>query len=187
MRETTIHSECGCSGKLQTTLRNSWWKPAVRVECSAQNKGCNIGRNKVINLTKCISFSRKSKNYQLSTAAVKLAGLMFLSGLPSKQFSRALRISGMSVDNNSQKEVKKIYASAVVQEFQQQQKDINKAHMMKKNIRVGIDTSFSQGLNAQYSQTAMLEAKSGEILQLAVLNKSKIGCQSNNLDALGVD
>ena len=93
----------------------------------------------------------------------------------------------MSVDNNSQKEVKKIYASAVVQEFQQQQKDINKAHMMKKNIRVGIDTSFSQGLNAQYSQTAMLEAKSGEILQLAVLNKSKIGCQSNNLDALGVD
>ena len=32
----------------------------------------------------------------------------------------------------------------------------------------------------------MIVAESGEILQIAVLNKAEENCQSNNLDALGV-
>ena len=149
MRETTIHAQCGCSGKLVTSLRKSWCKPALRIECTAQSKGCNIARSKTVNLTRSCTLPGKSKKYQLSTAAVKLTGSIFLSGLAVQQFRRALRISGLSINNNHLATINKNFALGAINEFKEQQKYINKAYIAQKNTRVGIDTSFSQNRNAK--------------------------------------
>ena len=114
--------------------------------------------------------------------AVKFAGGIFLSGLNMTRFARSVRQFGLKVSNRKMKAVSDVFANASLKEYTEQQERTNVAYNSKPNTSVAIDTSFSQGRNAQYSQTAALEATSGEILQLVVLDKHQENCSSNSLE-----
>ena len=99
----------------------------------------------------------------------------------------AVRRSGLKVSKPKLLAVFKAFAAASVEEYEEQQHRICDAYNSKKNTRVAIDTSYSQGRNAQFSQTAALESESGEIIQMVVLDKHKESCNSNMLEVLGVE
>ena len=185
MRDTTVHAQCGCTGKLTHNLRRSFFKPTVVLECSAQGKGCNIGRRKTINLTRATTLNHRNETYQCSAVAARLTGSLFQSGLSMKQFQRALRLSGLQVSKSKIEAVIDTYAEAIRMEYDEQQNCINNAYKSARNTNVGIDTSFSQNRNAQYSQTAALEEKSSEIVQMVIKDKCVEKCSSNKLEALG--
>ena len=187
MRETTLHAQCGCVGKLTHALGRSFFKPGLSVECSAHGAGCNIGRSKVINLTHACRLNYREKDYQCSLAATTLVGSVFSNGLNTTQFKRALTRSGFTVSNNRIEGVIRAYTHAVHEEYHDQQIRIDKTLKGKTNIRVGIDISFSQVRKASFSQTACLEQASGEIVRMVVLNKHIENCSSNKLEVLGVE
>ena len=93
----------------------------------------------------------------------------------------------MKVSKQKINAVSSTFASAALEEFNEQQGRIYTAYESKQNTRVAIDTSFSQVRNAQYSQTAALESASGEIIKIEVLDKKIEKCSSNSLEALGVE
>ena len=96
MVQTTIHSNCSCVGKLRHFIRKSFFKPTVIIECTAHGRGCNIGRMKAINLTQATTLKFKDREYQCSSAATKLTGAVFESGLNMARFVRAVRHSGLT-------------------------------------------------------------------------------------------
>ena len=187
MVQTTIHAHCSCVGKLRHFLRKSFFKPTLVIECTAHGPGCNIGRMKAINLTQSTTLELNSERLQCSVPAVNFAGAILLSGLNMTRFARSVRQSGLKVSNRKMKAVSDVFANASLKEYTEQQERTNVAYNSKPNTSVAIDTSFSQGRNAQYSQTAALEATSGEILQLVVLDKHQENCSSNSLEVLGVE
>ena len=173
-------------GTIRHSLGNNFFKPSLLLECSAHGKDCNIGRSKIINLSKASTFNHKGMVYQCSSAAARFSGALVLNGLSCKKIKRAIRRSGLKISNRKFDIVADAYMEQVSLEALAQQAKINTAYQSEKMTSVGIDTSFSQGRNARYSQSAMLEEISGEIVQLVILNKKKEKCSSNNLDVLGV-
>ena len=104
-----------------------------------------------------------------------------------KSYIRALRYSGLEISHDKIEAVVESYSKAVNKEYVEQQNRINTTYMSKLDTCVAIDTSFSQNRNAQFSQTAGLEDKSGEIVRMVVLDKHEENCSSSKLDALGLE
>ena len=117
---------------------------------------------------------------------MKLAGSVFQNGLCITQFVRALRQSGLRISNDKINAVIDAYMKSTRDEYKEQQARIDEALQLEQNLLVGIDTSFSQCRNAQFSQTACLEDKSKEIVRMVVLDKREQNCVSNKMEALGV-
>ena len=185
--EIQNHSQSSCSGTLRHSIGNSFFKPSLRLECSAQSKYCTVGRMKSINLTCTSSFPYGKVEHQCSAAAARLTGGLLINGQNAHQIKKAFRQSGLKVSNVKFNAVAGAYMNQVYKEYNEQQKKINTIYRSKKGVCVATDTSYSQGRNARYSQTAMLEQKSGEIIQMVILDKEQEKCSSNNLDVLGVE
>ena len=87
----TSHAQCSCPGTLRHYLRNSFFKPTLIFECTAQGFGCTIGRKMAINLTLASTIEFNNQEYQCSFAAAKSTGAAFHSGLNNSHFKRAVR------------------------------------------------------------------------------------------------
>ena len=102
------------------------------------------------------------------------------------QFKRAVRQSSMTLADHTFESIITSYVQAINGEYEYQQEKIDKAHRSFGNICLGIDTSFSQNRNAQYSQTAGLEHDSGELIRMVIMDREQEQCAATKLDALGV-
>ena len=102
------------------------------------------------------------------------------------QFIRAVLLSGLSV-SAERLLVIHAYTQATHEEYKEQQKLIVNGFKFEENLKVGMDTSFSQGQNARFSQTGCRENKPGEIVRMVVLDKQREKCISNKMEAIGFE
>ena len=159
------------------------------IECSVHGKCFNIGRRRAINLTQASNLEYKSHQHQCSVASVKLEGGVFENGLNIDEFIRAVRLTGLSVSAEKMKAVIHACTQATHEEYKEQQKLIGNEYKLEQNLKVGMDTSFSQGRSATHSQTACLKHKSGDIVRVEkhmdICIESKVPLSVINTDECG--